>query len=199
MNKILLLSFLILASLCNEFNFDECSCDIYDEYYAIACPVVGLPSGSQWTYTDLPKDWNYTGEVIFAPRKKIIDNDIYGLKLQIINSVGNIILLKKALLFTFLHGEIRHFADLDYDFTDKTIYDDVIFNSHVITYPTNVTPRKSLLGGILGAVIGSVGAIINGVLFSVAQILNAIGDKIEYYFPYGPKKTIVFRGKKGSI
>lgn len=197
MRKAILLSFLLAFAVCQSFDFDDCSCDTYNSYYAISCPVTGIPnSGVKWNYNDLPDQWYATDEVIYAPRNQLVDNEIYGCKLQIVNAIGGIIRFKKTLLFSFLNGEIRHVTDLDYDYNENTIYNSVISTSHVVTYPTSSpAPRKTLFGGILGAVFGLVGAVIS----SVAQILGSLGGNIKPYFPYGPHRNVVFRGDKGSI
>lgn len=102
MNKSLLLVFLLSVALSQKFELNDCSCDPYPNYYAISCPVSGLPSGSKWTYSDLPTDWYATNEVIYAPREKLIDSSIYGVKLQIVS--GAIISFRKSLLFSFLNS-----------------------------------------------------------------------------------------------
>lgn len=102
MNKSLLLVFFLAVALCQKFELDDCSCDSYPNYYAISCPVSGLPSGVKWTYSDLPTDWYATNEVIYAPRGKLIDSNIYGVKLQILS--GTVIKFKKSLLFSFLNS-----------------------------------------------------------------------------------------------
>lgn len=61
MRQTFLLSLLLAFAACQGFNFDDCSCDTYDSYYAINCPVTGIPnSGVKWNYDELPDQWYAT-------------------------------------------------------------------------------------------------------------------------------------------
>lgn len=198
MQKTFVFALLVALAVSQRFNLDDCSCDPYNNYYAINCPVVGIPNNAKWTYTDLPDGWYSVDEVIFAPRGRFNENEIYGVKVDISSPFGNSFRFRRSLLFSFLHDEIRHVTDFDYDFDDRKIYNSVIQSSKVVTYPTSAPPRKTLLGGLIGAVFGIVGAVAGGIINTITGILNALGGNIKPYFPYGPHRNVVFRGDKGN-